>query len=420
MKNLKVWLFLITVIFLSQSHIAKLNHGADWGFFAHREINKMAIFTLPPELIVFYKKHVKYITDHAIDPDKRRYASKHEAVRHYLDLDVYGVAPFDNLPRTWSNALMAYSDIFVVHNQDTFLLSDDFRTSDTLFSGNIPDTIYFSEKLYPNIAIKKDTFRQFFIQNIVKNYYEDNWEIDCDSIAKLTGISVEKLNCNTAYAVGHLSQHGILPWYLVTVQHNLKKAFLKEDIDKILRISADFGHYIADAHVPLHTTENYNGQLTGQNGIHAFWETRLPQLFYEDYDLWVGKAQYIDDPTEYFWNIVLESHSYVDSVLLIEKNLRETLPEDQLFCYEERYGNMAQIECREFSRIYHERMNGMVEERLRKAILAVGSAWYSAWWEAGQPNLRKLSETNFVTNLGQDSVELESKFRVGKIFGRKH
>jgi hypothetical protein len=116
----------------------------------------------------------------------------------------------------------------------------------------------------------------------------------------------------------------------------------------------------------------------------------------------------------------LESHSYVDSVLLIEKNLRETLPEDQLFCYEERYGNMAQIECREFSRIYHERMNGMVEERLRKAILAVGSAWYSAWWEAGQPNLRKLNETNFVTNLGQDSVELESKFRVGKIFGRKH
>jgi hypothetical protein len=46
----------------------------------------------------------------------------------------------------------------------------------------------------------------------------------------------------------------------------------------ILRLSADFGHYLGDLNVPLHTTMNYNGQLTGQEGIHGFWESRNPEI----------------------------------------------------------------------------------------------------------------------------------------------
>ncbi|MBL0103970.1 MAG: hypothetical protein IPP51_09590 [Bacteroidetes bacterium] len=46
----------------------------------------------------------------------------------------------------------------------------------------------------------------------------------------------------------------------------------------ILYYSANIGHYVADAHVPLHCTENYNGQMTGQSGIHGFWESRLPGI----------------------------------------------------------------------------------------------------------------------------------------------
>jgi hypothetical protein len=415
MKNFKLGLFILGIFFLAQSHFSISKSLEDWGFFAHREINKMAIFSLPPEMIVFYKEHIRFITDHAIDPDKRRYASKYEAVRHYLDLDIYGEPPFDNLPRNWVNALMAYSDIFVVNGRDTFLLrGENFE--------NLSDaeSITFSEKFYPDISISRDSFRGFFIQNVVRKYYDDFWGIDCDSLSNLVGIPVEELNCDTAFAVDKLSEHGILPWHLNQVQSNLTRAFEEENLDRILRISAEFGHYIADAHVPLHTTENYNGQLTGQKGIHAFWETRLPQLFYDDYDLWVGKAAYIDNPSDYFWEIVLESHTYVDSVLLIEKDLRETLSEDQLYCYEERYGNMAQIECREFSRLYHERMNGMVESRLRKAIIAVSSAWYTAWLDAGQPDLRKLLEADYANEIIQDSLELEQKFRLGKIFGRRH
>lgn len=77
----------------------------DWGFFAHKRINRLAVLTLPPEMMVFFKPNIDYLTDHAVDPDMRRYASKHEAPRHYIDLDNYGAPPFTDLPRQWVDAL---------------------------------------------------------------------------------------------------------------------------------------------------------------------------------------------------------------------------------------------------------------------------------------------------------------------------
>jgi hypothetical protein len=56
--------------------------------------------------------------------------------------------------------------------------------------------------------------------------------------------------------------------------NRLTRAFKEHDRERILRYSADLGHYIGDAHVPLHCTRNYNGQLSGQHGIHGFWESR--------------------------------------------------------------------------------------------------------------------------------------------------
>ena len=55
------------------------------------------------------------------------------------------------------------------------------------------------------------------------------------------------------------------------------------DAKKVLFLATDLGHYIANAHVPLHTTLNYNGQLSNQSGFHAFWESRLPELFSENF-----------------------------------------------------------------------------------------------------------------------------------------
>ena len=60
-----------------------------WGFFAHQQINRLAVFTLPPEMFRFYKRNIDYITENAVNPDQRRYAVKEESPRHFIDLDNY-------------------------------------------------------------------------------------------------------------------------------------------------------------------------------------------------------------------------------------------------------------------------------------------------------------------------------------------
>jgi hypothetical protein len=301
-----------------------------WGFFGHKRINRMAVFTLPPEMLGFYKYHIEYITEHAVDPDKRRYAVDGEAPRHYIDIDHYAVgdiSPFDLVPRPWFKA--------------------------------------------------------------VEKYTEDT-----------------------------LQAYGIVPWYLDVMVNKLTHAFKTKNVDLILKYSADLGHYVGDAHVPLHTTKNYNGQLSNQYGIHGLWESRLPELFAENYDYFVGKASYVKNVIDYAWDVVYASHMCVDSVLRIEKELTAEMPEDAKYVYETRGATTMRNYSKEFSKLYHLRLNQMVERRLKASILGVGSMWYTAWVNAGQPDLNALINTKPTAELDKEKEELEEKYSKRKAKGR--
>ncbi len=269
---------------------------SSWGFFGHQKINRIAVFTLPVEMIGFYKRHIQYITEKAVNPDMRRYVVKGEAERHYIDLDVYGDSALYKMPRYWNDA--------------------------------------------------------------VKKYTEDT-----------------------------LKAYGIVPWHINLVKYMLTQAFLEKDVDKILRYSTDLGHYIADAHVPLHTTENYNGQKTNQIGIHGFWESRLPELFFNHYDLFTGKATYIKDTQIEAWKAVESAHLALDSVFWFERELTKEFSEDKKYSFEERGNATVRVYSYEFSEAYHERLNGMVERQLKRTIKMIGDFWFTAWVDGGQPDL---------------------------------
>ncbi|WP_326492734.1 hypothetical protein [Algoriphagus sp. PAP.12] len=76
-----------------------------WGFYAHSLINRMAVYSLPPELISFYKPHIQFITEKAVNPDRRRYAIEGEAEKHYIDLDHYDDSVRNALPIYWNEAV---------------------------------------------------------------------------------------------------------------------------------------------------------------------------------------------------------------------------------------------------------------------------------------------------------------------------
>ncbi|MEO1626872.1 MAG: zinc dependent phospholipase C family protein, partial [Bacteroidota bacterium] len=385
-----------------------------------RRINRLAVFTLPSDMLYFYKSQIDYLTDHAVDPDKRRYASKHEAIRHYIDIDHWGEMPFREVPRSWNDVLIQYTSLDIVRSiGDT--LSLQFRNWEGPFRDStdftrIADSLQLSHQRLQKLGSQ---YEKWFLAKIKPQYYEDEWTLDCEEIRFLLDDLGLDMDCQSVLATDHFSSYGILPYHLVQMQKRLTKAFEQRDAKRVLQLSADFGHYIGDAHVPLHTTENYNGQLTNQLGIHAFWESRIPELFADQrFDYFVGKAQYIRNPEEFYWDIVLSSHALVDSVLGIEQDLRLRFPIDQQMCYDNRLERTILTQCKEFADAYDRRMKGMVENRMRGAILAIGSAWMTAWYDAGQPDLRELDASGWLESV-RKKRDREGQER-GKIKGRQH
>ncbi|HLG02323.1 MAG TPA: zinc dependent phospholipase C family protein, partial [Bacteroidia bacterium] len=298
MPRLLRFLFSIAALLILVLVFFPKSEARSWGFFGHKRINRMAVFTLPKGMFGFYKKHIEYITEHAVDPDKRRYAVEEEAARHYIDIDHYGPHCFDSVPKFWKYA--------------------------------------------------------------VEKFTEDT-----------------------------LQAYGIVPWWIDVMTYRLTEAFREKNIDRILRCSADLGHYVGDAHVPLHTTENYNGQKTNQVGIHGFWESRVPELLGEQYDYFVGGAKYIESPVLTAWEIVRVSHAAVDSVLKLEAQLNATTPADRKYAFENRGQNTVHTYSEEYTKAYSDLLNGMVERRMCASVITLGSLWYTAWVNAGQPDLEK-------------------------------
>jgi hypothetical protein len=415
-QRLTVAFFILFFLFTLTSFY---NSPLTWGFWGHRRINRVAVFSLPPEMIIFFKKNIEFITEHAVDPDKRRYATQFEGPRHFIDIDRWGEYPFPDVPRDWTTALARYTDVWVIGSQkDTVQLFGDevihWEGADLEYIGETEKNLF----QWPENGIRKEDYIAFFRQYIQPQYYEEEWRLSCELLAEELGITSD---CQQVVAIDRFSEYGIVPYHLLQMQNRLTNAFRAKDEKAILRLSAEMGHYIGDAHVPLHTTENYNGQLTNQVGIHAFWESRIPELFADrEYDLFVGKARYIEKPKEYFWEVVLASHQLVDSVLTIERRLSETFPQDQQFCFDERLNRTIRIQCEAYAAAYQEAMRGMVEQRMRDAILAIASSWYTAWIDAGQPDLSDLGEAKLTRKEIENLKELEEKVRSGKILGRTH
>ncbi len=404
---------LLTILCISTS----FSHLHTWGFFGHKRINRLAVFTLPSNMISLYKKEIEYITEHVVDPDKRRYMVTTEGYRHYINLDRWAFLPHDKI-----EAQILHTEIYVVDDKNDTLQLVDYQSirkqkRDYFLKSKAIRKLFSRD----SIAVADSFYGRFFINNLIKIEIDEPLSIEPDSLKVL--FKKEQLsmkNIKAAFAKDKLTQHGILPYHLQTVQKQLTDAFIKKDKNRILKLSAELGHYLADAHVPLHTISNYDGQFSNQTGIHAFWESRLPELFADNqYDFFVGRAEYVNNTKEYFWSIVLESNKLVNKVLQIEKELNKSFSIDKKYCVETINGIAIQKPCFDYANAFHDKLNGMVEAQMRATILALGSAWYTAWVDAGQPNLEDLKVDESVLTNKKEVLRLDSLIQNGgKMIGR--
>ena len=221
------------------------------------------------------------------------------------------------------------------------------------------------------------------------------------------------------YDSSFLNKSGYLPWYIETLEAKLTDAFKKKNKSEILFLSAEIGHYIGDAHMPLHTASNYNGQYTGQKGVHALWETQIPELLGYTYNFKTNSAAYINNiPTE-TWRIITQTHSLEDTLLYIEKKLRRTFDASKLYKKDAAGKTIflyrQPVFSDEYVKAFSDAMHGMVEMQLRLSIQDLANYWYTAWINAGSPDILELDDAH-LTFQNQKNYKLEYKeWKKGKL-----
>jgi hypothetical protein len=179
------------------------------------------------------------------------------------------------------------------------------------------------------------------------------------------------------YGIDELRQNGMVPWRTYEMAGRLVRGF--QALHKsgpyaradVRFFSAVIGHYVADAHVPLHAVLNYNGQLTGQAGVHYRWEEELFLRFQKRLALKPAPLKRISNERDFIFETLLESSQLADDVLAADKKA---------------IGNRDLYDDAYFETLFAE-TRPVWEKRINDAINGVASMITSAWEQAGKPAL---------------------------------
>ena len=172
----------------------------------------------------------------------------------------------------------------------------------------------------------------------------------------------------------HLRQHGPdaaakgrLPWRIGEAYRDLVAAFREGNAPRILERASLLGHYVGDAHVPLHAALNYDGQLTGQTGLHNRWESGLVERFERQLraEMAPRPARPVGDPVLLAFDVLAESFDLSLQSLASDKESAEgtDLADTPL---DDRYGDAY------YSRMY-ERERATLRNRLAASATTLGS-----------------------------------------------
>ncbi len=168
---------------------------------------------------------------------------------------------------------------------------------------------------------------------------------------------------------------GVLPWVIQDRWWDLVEAFRSGDPARVAFATAILGHYIADAHVPLHTTVNHDGQLTDQQGIHSRWETGLVGRFIQPGDLEAAPARADTTFPERPWDWLRASHALVPRLLEDDRKADRTTP----------VGTHGKRRTQAYWMIFQARQGPVVKQQLQRAGQHLGDAILNAWIAAGRP-----------------------------------
>ena len=165
--------------------------------------------------------------------------------------------------------------------------------------------------------------------------------------------------------------NGILPWATLWAFDSLTAQFRRHDLVKAYQTAADLGHYVGDAHNPLHCTINYDGALTGNSGIHSRYETGMINLVQGSITVSVDTVRYIPEPYAFIFNGILRSRALADSILLADNAAKSASG-----------WNGSQPVPQTYYTVLWERTQRFTAALFQEATADLASLWYTAWVNA--------------------------------------
>jgi hypothetical protein len=168
-----------------------------------------------------------------------------------------------------------------------------------------------------------------------------------------------------------LESSGVLPWQIGVYSQKLTQAMRDHDWEQTRLAAAYLATYVAQASDPFHTTENFDGHLSGQTGVDMRFGFNLVDRYSLFFPMRPNDAIYLSDPTDHAFDSCMSAHAWVENILLADRRAREGLS-DYTDEYYDRFYNLT---------------GAILIRQLSDAATDVGSYWLTAWVNAGRPQL---------------------------------
>lgn len=166
--------------------------------------------------------------------------------------------------------------------------------------------------------------------------------------------------------------NGILPWATLTTFDSLQACFEREDWDNAVLFAADLGHYIADGHMPMHITRNYNGQFTGNTGIHSRYESSMVNAYISQFNYEGSEPAVIEDVTGFVFDYLYETYPFVDSILAADDYA---------------YALAGNTSSSTYRQALWEKTQSFTIPLFSRSSHALATLIYTAWVNAGSPEM---------------------------------
>jgi hypothetical protein len=173
------------------------------------------------------------------------------------------------------------------------------------------------------------------------------------------------------YGRRQLEARGVLPWQIGLYSKKLTDAFRAHNWDDARSSAALLAHYVAAAHDPFKSTVNNDGTLSGQPGVNERFGNGLLDRYQRFFFLKPNEAAFVRDPTDHAFEMSLDSHSWLENILLADRRAHQGLSGYTSEYYDRFYAQAGAVLIRQLS----------------DASTDLGSYWMTAWINAGRPQL---------------------------------